>query len=91
MSEQLIKIIRDRLFEMGCTDITVTPEGDRTYVARFNCQELTSFNKRIDGWAQLGIELNDTATTQSYKIVFVKLSTNNYTDPAEPTNSSKEI
>lgn len=71
MTDNIRHIIEQRLREMGAYDIVLKEEGDVIVVARFNCNELTSFNRNIEGWIQLGIELNHEGP-QRYRILFLR-------------------
>jgi hypothetical protein len=86
----LKKIITERLQEMGATDILIENQGDDVVFARFNCKELTSFNKQIPGWVQMGIELND-KKGQDYRIVFLKIVEVEVGSETNPTNKAPAL
>jgi len=87
MSEQIKNIILERLKEMGCKDIVLEETNQELIVARFNCEELTSFNERLDGWTQLGIELND-KEGHDYRIIFIKLNHGSLSSDSIPLNKN---
>ena len=85
MSTTITEIINKRLLEMVCKNISIEQESDNAVVARFDCEDLTSFSKSIEGWIQLGIELNDKGP-QDYKIIFLRFDPSFFSKAPDATN-----
>jgi hypothetical protein len=71
--DQLIKIVEEKLKEMGCENIIFPDPKDNLIVVLFNSKELTSFKAELFGWVYSGTHLDLTRNRQ-YKIDFIKNS-----------------
>lgn len=74
--EELKNYITGELEQIGCKNINFSNGETGLLVVSFDCDNLISFRKEIEGWNYTGIQLNldkKESTDGKYKIEFRKI------------------